>query len=93
MSDIKNEKVFVGKLSDDKVFSANEEVTAVELEDGRTLKEMIPYPVELREMLPNPNGWKWEAKIEEIGIIAYSDTKEKAFEAVMNRYSKWLNSR
>lgn len=56
----------------------------------RKVVEQIPYPVEAREMLPNPNGWRWEVKIEEIGIIAYSTTKQGAFEAAMEKYAAWL---
>lgn len=59
------------------------------MEDNQV--EMIPYAVETRE-LPW-TGWKWEAKIEEIGLLAYGETKEAAFAAIMARYASWLEKK
>lgn len=48
-----------------------------------------PYPVEVRQVDVG-NGWQWEAKIEEIGLLVYSPSKDEAFKTVMQQYEKWL---
>jgi len=60
-----------------------------------TLKEdnelaMYPYPVEARQVACGVFGWKWEVKIEEIGILCYSENREEAFKAAMKQYDHWL---
>jgi hypothetical protein len=51
--------------------------------------EAIPYAVVVR-MCDIDEDWQWEAKIEEIGLLAYGPTKEDVFKNIMEKYKKWL---
>ena len=55
--------------------------------------EAIPYPIEVRMLSMDGimfNNWKWEAKIEEIGLLAYGNTKEDVFKSIMKKYREYL---